>query len=78
MVYDFVCDCGNKKNIENPISDPLPTVICEKCNSKMYQNFKEKLSEHTIIIPENFKATSHIYDNEKYYGKMNVHEKQVY
>lgn len=78
MYYDFICDCGETKTIENSINDPLPIIICPKCENKMYQDYKSKLNKNTIIVPENFKAISEMYKYDKYYGKMNVHEKQLY
>jgi len=79
MTYNYVCECKNKVVIENPINDPLPEVICEKCGKKMYQDFKEKFNKDSIIIPYNFKAAGErMYQYQKAYGKHSAHEKQLY
>lgn len=54
MTYNFICDCGNAKIIEKPMKDNFSLVICEKCKSKMYQDFSMK----SIRTPESFKAGS--------------------
>ena len=79
MTYHFVCKCKHTKDIECSMSDPLPTVICEKCGGTMYQDFHEKFKNETIIIPYNFRAVGDsMYQYQSSYGKHAVHEKQLY
>lgn len=40
MLYEFICECGNKLEFNNPIKEgPPKEVWCEKCNNKMTQEF---------------------------------------
>lgn len=81
MIYTYNCECNNSIDINLPIGTDLPKdVVCEKCGKIMKHDFlsKWKESNTTIIVPEKFKATSKLYDKQKYYGKFNVHEKQLY
>jgi len=82
MKYTYVCtSCIFETIIDIPLGQDLPKdVVCEKCNATMKHNLFEQLKEatHTIIIPESFKATSTLYDKQKYYGKHRLHEKKLY
>ena len=53
MVYSFKCqECGLTKDIEKPMNDPFPEVMCDTCNHEMSRDYVGESSSRRTIIPE--------------------------
>jgi hypothetical protein len=61
MTYDFKCEKSHTTTIVQGIKEETPkTVVCETCGEQAKRDWGGGSS---VIIPENFKSQSDLYDD---------------
>lgn len=62
MTYDYKCESNHVTTIVQSIKDPTPkSVPCDVCGQEAKRDWG---SGSSLIIPENFKATSELYNSD--------------
>ncbi len=62
MTYDYRCELQHVTTIIQSIKEPTPkSVPCEECGEPAFRDWGAGKS---VIIPENFKATSDLYNSD--------------
>lgn len=57
MTYEFICDqCGESKEIQKGMNDPMPKIWCDACNIEMRRDYQSEQKNKATIIPEHMKA----------------------
>jgi len=56
MKYQFICECGEIKEIEKGMTDPFPKVKCKVCKKVMKRDYTGEQKDKATIIPEHMTA----------------------